>query len=371
MSTVKISKAGKDLNSDLEQIFRVLLKEGVLDNLIVPRRTPEKSFVYQVLHQGSDSLKDILPLSPVMPVNSATLLKKMTKFSGSEKKVGIVLKPCEMRAVVELVKLKQINLENIYLFTVDCPGTCDVELYSNPEFDRGKLEQELLKSYESGEQIEQVRQACKVCDKFYPFKTTDLEVGIFGTNGELYLISHSEKGEEILKSIPDLKPGKAEDRKKALDKIKTKRTEKKEKYFEKFRDEVKGLEKLSSFYSKCINCHNCMSQCPICICRECFFESSTFEYESDQILNWAGRNGLLKMPTDTLLFHLGRMNHMVTSCVSCGMCSQACPVGIDVGSMFTLTGGNAQAIFEYVPGRDFEEEIPISTFREDELKDLG
>ena len=80
------------------------------------------------------------------------------------------------------------------------------------------------------------------------------------------------------------------------------------------------------------------------------------------------RKGMIKMPTDTLLFHITRFAHMVTSCVACGMCEQACPSGIPLLSIYKAVGLNAQGEFDYVPGRDLDEEMPLTTFKEEELQ---
>jgi formate dehydrogenase subunit beta len=76
----------------------------------------------------------------------------------------------------------------------------------------------------------------------------------------------------------------------------------------------------------------------------------------------------VRLPADTLLFHLTRLNHMVTSCMGCGLCESACPSDLPVARVFQAVGEKVQAIFDYVPGRDEDEQIPISTFREDELE---
>ncbi len=74
------------------------------------------------------------------------------------------------------------------------------------------------------------------------------------------------------------------------------------------------------------------------------------------------------MPSDTLIFHLTRMSHMATSCVGCGMCDSGCPSQLPISTLFGLIGNELQEMFEYVPGRDAEEEPPVSVFKEDELQ---
>ena len=131
------------------------------------------------------------------------------------------------------------------------------------------------------------------------------------------------------------------------------------------------MENLSAVFAPCIKCHNCKTVCPVCYCRECFFDSPTFELEADRYLGLAEKKGAVRMPTDTLLFHLTRMAHMGTSCVGCGACEEACPSGIPLLKIFQLIGDNVQKLFEYVPGRSLEDELPATAFREDELQWIG
>jgi formate dehydrogenase subunit beta len=114
-----------------------------------------------------------------------------------------------------------------------------------------------------------------------------------------------------------------------------------------------------------------MTNCPICYCRECIFRTPTFEHESQLYYQWAERKGTVRMLSDTLLFHLTRLNHMATSCVGCGLCTEACPVDIPVGTVFRTVGQKVQALFDYHPGRSLEEAAPVQEFREDELTRLG
>jgi formate dehydrogenase subunit beta len=50
------------------------------------------------------------------------------------------------------------------------------------------------------------------------------------------------------------------------------------------------------------------------------------------------------------------------------MCEQGCPADIPLLSIYKTVGKNAQKVFDYEPGRSLEEDIPILTFKEDELE---
>jgi formate dehydrogenase subunit beta len=147
--------------------------------------------------------------------------------------------------------------------------------------------------------------------------------------------------------------------------------EKRQAFFAETEKEIGGIENIADVFAPCIKCHNCRTVCPVCYCRECFFDSPTFELESDRYMGMAEKKGAIRMPTDTLLFHLTRMTHMGASCVGCGACEEACPSDIPLLKLFQLIGDRVQTLFEYVPGRSLEEELPPTAFKEDELQWIG
>ena len=59
---------------------------------------------------------------------------------------------------------------------------------------------------------------------------------------------------------------------------------------------------------------------------------------------------------------------MSLSCVSCGQCTDACPVSIPVADIFSYMAGLTQATFEYVAGRNDGEPLPLRHFKEDEVE---
>jgi formate dehydrogenase subunit beta len=113
-----------------------------------------------------------------------------------------------------------------------------------------------------------------------------------------------------------------------------------------------------------------MRVCPVCYCRQCYFDSEAFKLPPENYFERARKKGSLRLPADTLLFHLGRMSHMVLSCVSCGTCEDACPMSLPVGQIFSLVADNAQRQLNYDPGRSREDPLPASVYQEEELEDV-
>ncbi len=367
-----------DLTSTLNEFLIELLNKTEIEEILVPQVLPGGQNIVQTLVSSPAGIKAGNIIAPVMPVNSAKLVSDITRLTPSAKKLAVVLKPCEHRALLELVKLNQASLDNVIVIGLECPGTFAVADYA--DIAKGKttpteliLSQLQDKDYvEKGVSTPELRNACQVCEYFIP-ENVDITVNMFGLNlTKTAVISINTNIAQQLVQDAGFKLDDKYPTQKAHDdyvlKLLETRSIKIEELLAATQAEVQGLENLSNFFAKCINCHNCMTVCPICYCLECFFESSTFNYESDKYFKWSDRKGTLKMPIDMLLFHLGRFNHMVLSCVACGMCEQGCPSKIPLLKIYKIVGLNAQKMYDYVPGRNVEEPIPVLTFQEDELE---
>ncbi|MGA1841034.1 MAG: Coenzyme F420 hydrogenase/dehydrogenase, beta subunit C-terminal domain [bacterium] len=371
----KLPVKDNDVIGSINGFLRDMLEKELVHAILVPQEVPSGDNVVQTLVRDPDNLEKANPLCPVMGVNSSRIISRMTKHSPNSRKVAAVLKPCELRALVELIKLKQASIENMVIIGIDCLGTYPLKHYKNMIEKGTSPTLEILKAAEEERDDPDLRTACQVCEHFIPLGA-DIVVGLIGKDLEkdIFLRANTEEGERILSGLKlegNEGPGVTDKREDAITRLFTERTKKRDALFEETKKEIGSPDKLLSFFSACIKCHNCMGVCPICYCRECFFGSPTFDFEPEKYLTWAERKGSIKMPTDTLLFHLTRMNHMLLSCVGCGVCEEACPNDIPLFRVFRMLGHNVQQLFNYVPGKNPEEEPPLSAFKEDELKDVG
>ena len=234
-----------------------------------------------------------------------------------------MLRSCETRALVEFVKLQQANLENLVIIGIDCLGTLEPleyrQLVTGGQWD---LEQWLTAAAggETAAGKYNIRSACSMCGHISA-EHAQINIGWAGLSPAVELLI--EVDEELAGQIASLNlkevgvnPGRAE----VMERIRAARNAYQE-------HQVKALPAgdLSAMVDElasCLRCYNCRQACPICCCQECVFTSSVFKHTPEDYLGWAKMKGALEMPTDTLLFHLTRINHMGLSCVGCGHCER-------------------------------------------------
>jgi formate dehydrogenase (coenzyme F420) beta subunit len=356
----------KDREETILELFKKGLAEGIFDTLLIPLKVPAgDSFAY-VLLKNQSLLDRASPLPPVMPVQGAKALSSLTGMGKSNQKIAAVMRPCEISAAIELYKLKQIDLDNIFLVSIDCPGVLQLsDFIKDPE----KGIEKFTKTLDQwGSDF--TRPVCKICTEF-GMPSSDLHIGLLGSeNKSVFLIPGTEKGKEILERLDILPKNDMENWETQVKDIRDKRENKRNMEHKELKSEIEGPDKLLEIFSKCVNCRNCMRVCPICYCRECYFNSDALKLYPENYMVRAKNKGGLRLPPDTLLFHLGRMSHMIFSCVSCGSCEDACPVSIPVAQIFSMVADETQKLFNYVPGRSIDEPLPLATYKEEEFREI-
>ena len=364
-----IPVADGDVRGALQGFLRLLLENDVVDALLVPMRTPQGA-VTPALVVDPSLLPEVDPVAPVMPSNAATLAGKLS-IREPRAKVGVVLRACELRALVELVKLKQASMADLTLIAVDCAGTLDVPRFYE-QSDRGRT-LDIVEWFEKAisppdPDDRELRLACEMCE--HPtYEQADIALELLaGDLRDGIQVSLPDEVGEMLGLAPAARDDSRGDR---IEALVARRMQKRDSEFAAIADRIDNEGGIIGVFDECIRCHNCMTVCPICYCKTCVFKSNVFEHEPIKYIGWANRKGAFRLPADTSLFHLTRLNHMVLSCVGCGMCTQACPAELPVGVVFRSVAQRLQEVFDYQPGRSADEMLPLITFEEDEWTEIG
>lgn len=374
-TTWKIEVKDNNPLEALKGFFVNLLQKGGVDALLVSQHLPMKHTVMPTLVTDPEKLNGVDPLAPVFPINAAKVVSKLTRKPMGGR-IAAVLRPCEIRAFIELVKLKQGRMEEVILIGMDCLGT-----YSNvhyPRFAGEEGEGSTLRFYENvlsgkGTAWEDfdLSPACKACE-FPVAENADLLLGLLGMDirNQLLLKAHTDRGKELVEKTGLTAIQEPSGRKAAVEGLVSERMAYRDKMFEDTSEAVSDLSKLTAYLANCVNCYNCRVACPVCYCKECVFVTDVFDHEPAQYLRWAKRKGILKVPTDTVFYHITRLAHMSTACIGCGQCSNACPNNIPVMEIFRTIAHATQASFGYQAGRSLEDEPPLSVFREEEYPEV-
>jgi len=342
---------------DLEGLFKGLLDKKAVDSLILPHRVGNNVSYMMVTDADKIESPASAIFAPSFGVNAASIVKGWT----IKEKVGIVAKPCEIRAAIELIKLKQLDPDSVLLITVDCSGAFTNQDYTDhygeigDRVDSPKIEE--LK----GKGIT-IRDACAICEN----RLADIgDIIIARVNGEKAVVAGlTDMGVEALSSAGIPLEDKEIERKEEKEKIVAEARKKLEEL-----PKISSVEELEEFLRDCIVCKNCRDMCPVCYCKECFFDQPLGNPVGGDLLNLAELRGAVGVPTNQLLYHLTRVYHVCTTCVACGACEDACPKDIPLTRFYPVIAEKVQEIFEYMPGKDVEEPLPFITYEEEELED--
>lgn len=361
-------------NSDplvaLRGFLRHLLESGLVEALYLPLEI-DGGAVVPALVVDPEQVAHANPLAPAMSINGARAVSALTR-KRTPARLAVVLRPCELRAFIELVKLQQASLEDVTLISLDCPGTFEwtdfIEIQRSGNLDLTGY----LDAGSRGEVLASpaLRIACQMCTHPIPGQV-NIHLRLFGADLTKGIPIELDEGIADLLEMVEVEEVNPAGRESIVNSLLAKHEQARKNELEQMQARLGADGGFSEVFSSCIRCYNCSTACPVCYCKNCLFRTSSFDHAPEHYLNSAHLKGAMRLPGDTILFHLTRLNHMGLSCVSCGMCTSACPSEIPVGVVFSLIGGQVQRVFDYLPGRDVNEPLPLITFQVNEWTEVG
>jgi formate dehydrogenase subunit beta len=272
---------------------------------------------------------------------SKLVMEYAPKMSG--KKLGLVVKGCDMMGLLELAKRKLVNLDNIIMIGVNCGGSVspvsarkmiqekfgvDPNTVTKEEIDKGQF----IIEYEGGhkgismDELEEAgygrRSNCRRCKLKVP-RQADIACGNWGVIGDkagkaTFVEVCSDKGAKLLDGAVKAKKLATEPANPKGIEIRAKVEGAMYKLGDKWRKaDFSALapnlwETISKETGRCMKCYACIDHCPVCVTIADKFKTP------DQMV----RAGFI--PADPM-FHLRRFAHISDSCINCGQCEECCP----------------------------------------------
>ncbi|MFC1919310.1 4Fe-4S dicluster domain-containing protein [Chloroflexota bacterium] len=319
--TIQFTEADLAITNKIREIARELLRKGDVEVVIGFEQGTVPLQFTPCFIRNKDQV-DRLVWDSFCGNNLAKYLVKRTE------KAAVVAKGCDVRAIVQLIKEKQVTREQVVIIAIPYHGMVDrkrieAELNGMEVLSVEEKDDELvLKGKDAMKTFDKAQYLCQCCE-VGPRKNPviwDYLIGdtvIDGVDSYADVIGFAEKP--------------AEER----------------------------WDYITRQVSKCIRCYACRNACPMCYCEECFVDSTSPQ--------WIGKTTDL---SDTLIFHLTRALHLAGRCVGCGACERACPKGVDIRTLNRKLVSDVNVLFKHEAGVDLKEPAPLSTFRPDDPEDF-
>ncbi len=229
------------------------------------------------------------------PLNATNPAVYLPSFKG--KKIGIVVKGCDSRSVVELLQEKLIRREDVTIFSLPCEGTLDYDkiraVIGDPAYiESVEYDADAVKIRADGKDY---RLAMKdvALDRCFACATpgavtADVRLGHVtpvptqpdpSLYSELALLESMSLGER--------------------------------------------LSYWRGHMERCLRCYACRNACPMCVCRDfCVAESRD--------PHWLTQEDTV---SEKLFFQVIHALHLAGRCTGCAQCRRACPVSIPIMAM--------------------------------------
>ncbi len=263
--------------------------------------------------------------------NLATYLPPQKRPPGflfeAGEKIGVLLKGCDSRSVVQLLQEGIVDREKLVILGVPCWGAIDIaKLQSRIDVNkvsRVELDEQTIMVFTDTAEVsvdvsELLYDKCKTCqhpntlvyDEFIGEKRDPpQDIEPFALVTQLEQMSLGARAE----------------------------------FWEKQ-------------FSRCIRCKACRNVCPLCYCQnQCLLDSRVPHWTKERVDAKSNR-----------WFHLIRAFHLAGRCTDCGECARVCPVNIPINLLPMKMNRELFELFGWRAGTNEDEKPPLMSFKLEE-----
>lgn len=232
--------------------------------------------------------------------NLAVYLTKAKKEVPHEGRIGIVVKGCDLKALVGLMGESQLKRENLYIIGVPCAGVLASVVQPDTPLT-----------------AETIAAKCSECGDRMPLGADFVP----------------------LVELP-LQP--------AVE--------------QRYAAEIARLEAMTPAerwtfwqeqFSKCIKCYACRQVCPFCFCEQCLCDRN-----KPQMVEGTPR------PAGNTAWHIVRAMHLAGRCAGCAECERVCPMAIPLNLLNRKMARELKELFHSEAGFEVREKGPLAEYNE-------